>query len=75
LGGPLLIVNLVLLQSTTITTTTTTTTTATKILQRADNIRRFNSHESGVNVFLISLKAGGLGLNLTAASNVMLCDP
>ncbi len=34
----------------------------------------FQSAE-GAAVFLISLKAGGFGLNLTAASYVMLCDP
>ncbi|WP_240914776.1 DEAD/DEAH box helicase [Roseimicrobium sp. ORNL1] len=30
---------------------------------------------SGPAIFLISLKAGGFGLNLTAASYVVLCDP
>ena len=29
----------------------------------------------GAAVFLISLHAGGFGLNLTAASYVVLCDP
>lgn len=32
-------------------------------------------HQDEVRVFLISLKAGGLGLNLTAASYVYLVDP
>jgi SNF2 family DNA or RNA helicase len=31
--------------------------------------------ESGPPVMLISLKAGGTGLNLTAADHVFLCDP
>jgi superfamily II DNA or RNA helicase len=34
----------------------------------------FNS-EAGPPVFLVSLKAGGVGLNLTAASNCFLLDP
>lgn len=31
--------------------------------------------DPGVTVFLMSLKAGGVALNLTAASHVMLMDP
>lgn len=34
----------------------------------------FQIHE-GAGIFLISLKAGGAGLNLTAASYVVLFDP
>lgn len=41
---------------------------------RAEVVRRFQE-EAGVSVFLISLKAGGVGLNLTAADYVFLCDP
>lgn len=37
-------------------------------------IERFNS-DPEVRVFLISLKAGGLGLNLTAADTVVIYDP
>ena len=33
------------------------------------------SHDPNVRVFLMSLKAGGVALNLTAASHVMLMDP
>ncbi len=33
------------------------------------------TNEPGVTVFLMSLKAGGVALNLTAASHVMLMDP
>ena len=41
---------------------------------RGDLVREFQSAE-GAAVFLISLKAGGFGLNLTAASYVVLFDP
>jgi SNF2 family DNA or RNA helicase len=41
---------------------------------RGDLVREFQSSE-GPAVFLISLKAGGFGLNLTAASYVVLFDP
>ncbi|GHT78598.1 helicase [Bacteroidia bacterium] len=40
---------------------------------REDVIRQFNN--SDVPFFLISLKAGGVGLNLTAADYVFLLDP
>ena len=40
---------------------------------RADLVRRFNQGEA--SVFLISLKAGGTGLNLTAADIVVHYDP
>lgn len=41
---------------------------------RGDLVREFQS-QAGAGVFLISLKAGGFGLNLTAASYVVLFDP
>ena len=41
---------------------------------RAEQVERFQTDPS-VKVFLISLKAGGYGLNLTAADHVMLMDP
>ncbi len=41
---------------------------------RGDVVRKFQAQE-GAAVFLISLKAGGFGLNLTAASYVVLFDP
>lgn len=41
---------------------------------RQDLIDRFNNDES-VRLFLISLKAGGTGLNLTAADTVIIYDP
>jgi SNF2 family DNA or RNA helicase len=40
---------------------------------RATRVAAFQAGEG--DVFLISLKAGGSGLNLTAADYVILCDP
>ena len=42
--------------------------------RRKDRVRRFQDNED-IKLFLISLKAGGLGLNLTAADYVFLVDP
>ncbi|MBU6402946.1 MAG: DEAD/DEAH box helicase, partial [Verrucomicrobia bacterium] len=42
--------------------------------RRGELVQRFQSTD-GAAVFLISLKAGGFGLNLTAASYVVLFDP
>lgn len=41
---------------------------------RGELVRQFQEHQ-GEAIFLISLKAGGFGLNLTAASYVILFDP
>ena len=41
---------------------------------RAEQIRRFQEEED-VRIFLLSLKAGGVGINLTAADYVVLFDP
>lgn len=41
--------------------------------ERNENVKRFNSGER--KVFLISLKAGGTGLNLTGADTVIHYDP
>ena len=41
---------------------------------RQDLVDRFNNDEE-VRMFLISLKAGGTGLNLTAADTVIIYDP
>ena len=41
---------------------------------RSEQIRRFQEEED-VRVFLLSLKAGGVGINLTAADYVVLFDP
>jgi SNF2 family DNA or RNA helicase len=45
-----------------------------KTHNRAERVERFQN-DPNVPVFLISLKAGGLGLNLTAAEYVYLLDP
>jgi SNF2 family DNA or RNA helicase len=42
--------------------------------QRQPLVDKFN-HEPNVFLFLISTKAGGLGLNLTAANKVVVFDP
>lgn len=42
--------------------------------ERREAVRRFQDEEN-CRVFLISLKAGGVGLNLTAAEYVYLVDP
>lgn len=41
---------------------------------REEGVRRFQE-DPELPLFLISLKAGGVGLNLTAADYVLLCDP
>jgi superfamily II DNA or RNA helicase len=41
---------------------------------RMERVRNFNENEE-IQVFLISLKAGGVGLNLTAADMVIHVDP
>lgn len=46
---------------------------STKAVERLNMVNSFNSHQA--NVFLISLKAGGLGLNLTGADMVIHYDP
>ncbi len=46
---------------------------STSMEDRADYVRRFNEGET--YVFLISLKAGGTGLNLTGADTVIHFDP
>lgn len=42
--------------------------------QRKEQVRNFQDNDT-IKVFLISLKAGGVGLNLTAADYVYLIDP
>ena len=41
---------------------------------RLEQVHRFNA-DSSIPVFLVSLKAGGTGLNLTGADEVVLFDP
>ena len=45
----------------------------TTMKQREDMVKRFQNGEGGI--FIISLKAGGLGLNLTGANYVIHMDP
>lgn len=47
---------------------------STPVAQRAERVARFQDPQ-GPALFLISLKAGGVGLNLTAADYVYLLDP
>jgi SNF2 family DNA or RNA helicase len=42
--------------------------------QRDQMVSRFQSEDGGPRVFLLSLKAGGTGLNLTAANHVFHFD-
>eukprot|EP01089_Gocevia_fonbrunei_P004241 TRINITY_DN14260_c0_g1_i2.p1 TRINITY_DN14260_c0_g1~~TRINITY_DN14260_c0_g1_i2.p1 ORF type:complete len:152 (-),score=30.77 TRINITY_DN14260_c0_g1_i2:93-548(-) len=42
--------------------------------QREASIKSFRT-DPEIKVFLVSMKAGGLGLNLTSASHVFLLDP
>nr|MBC8384532.1 SWF/SNF helicase family protein [Candidatus Cloacimonadota bacterium] len=42
--------------------------------QRQKSIDNFNNNNN-IKVFLVSLKTGGFGLNLTAADTVILIDP
>jgi SNF2 family DNA or RNA helicase len=46
---------------------------STSMKKRNDMVKQFQ--ESDVPIFVISLKAGGLGLNLTGANYVIHCDP
>ncbi len=46
---------------------------ATPVEQRLDYVKRFNGGEN--SIFLISLKTGGTGLNLTGADTVIHYDP
>ncbi len=43
-------------------------------VNRAELVKQFQE-DAGIPVFLISLKAGGVGLNLTAAEYVFILDP
>lgn len=45
-----------------------------KTSNRAERVKNFQENDS-VKVFLISLKAGGVGLNLTSADYVFILDP
>jgi len=45
-----------------------------KSKDRQSSIDRFNSLEKNREVFLLSTKAGGIGINLTAANVVIIFD-
>ncbi|HRP90194.1 MAG TPA: DEAD/DEAH box helicase [Edaphocola sp.] len=47
----------------------------TPLNKRKEMVEQFQEVESDTNIFLISLKAGNAGLNLTAAEYVFLIDP
>ncbi|CCH46059.1 putative ATPase/DNA helicase [Wickerhamomyces ciferrii] len=42
---------------------------------RSNILKEFKEPRQGVTVLLLSLKAGGVGLNLTHASRAFMCDP
>ncbi|KAH3675427.1 hypothetical protein WICMUC_002716 [Wickerhamomyces mucosus] len=43
--------------------------------KRSEILKTFKDQKKGVTVLLLSLKAGGVGLNLTEASKAFMCDP
>ena len=43
-------------------------------VQRSIDIRSFNQGEFGVDIFIMSTRAGGLGINLQTADTVVLFD-
>ena len=45
-----------------------------KSKERQNSIDRFNNPEKKRDVFLLSTKAGGLGINLTSANVVIIFD-
>jgi Superfamily II DNA/RNA helicases, SNF2 family len=47
----------------------------TKAKDRVQMMNNFNEEENNIKIFLLSLKAGGTGLNLTAADIVIHFDP
>ncbi|CAH0479972.1 unnamed protein product [Peronospora belbahrii] len=47
----------------------------TKVEERLQMVNEFNNPDSNTTVFLISTRAGGVGLNLQSATNVVIFDP
>ncbi|CAI5734234.1 unnamed protein product [Hyaloperonospora brassicae] len=47
----------------------------TKGEERLQMVNEFNDRDSNTSVFLISTRAGGVGLNLQSATNVVIFDP
>ena len=48
---------------------------STEISKRSDIVSSFNNPNSGIFVFLLSSKAGGVGLNLIGGNRIILLDP
>ncbi|OWZ23704.1 DNA repair and recombination protein [Phytophthora megakarya] len=48
---------------------------STKVEERLQMVNDFNNPGSNTTVFLISTRAGGVGLNLQSATNVVIFDP
>ncbi|CAI5744616.1 unnamed protein product [Peronospora destructor] len=48
---------------------------STKVEDRLQMVNDFNNPRSNTTVFLISTRAGGVGLNLQSATNVVIFDP
>lgn len=46
---------------------------STKVVDRQERIRAFNT-DASLFIFLISTRAGGLGINLTSADTVIIYD-
>ena len=47
----------------------------TKTEERASFVQLFNQKDSEYKVFILSTRAGGLGLNLQTADTVIMCVP
>jgi ATP-dependent DNA helicase len=47
---------------------------STKLVERQESIDAFNDPTSNIQIFLLSTRAGGLGINLTAADTAILFD-
>lgn len=45
----------------------------TKTEDRAGHVQQFNAKDSDIKVFILSTRAGGLGLNLQTADTVIMC--
>jgi ATP-dependent helicase STH1/SNF2 len=45
----------------------------TKTDERATHVQHFNAKDSEIKVFILSTRAGGLGLNLQTADTVIMC--
>jgi ATP-dependent helicase STH1/SNF2 len=45
----------------------------TKTEERALHVQQFNAKDSEIKVFILSTRAGGLGLNLQTADTVIMC--